>query len=302
MEKEVPKDQLLNSPKEKKEVESSGSEDEGWQTEVKTRHRFTSAQLDDLELFFKTHVRPSSEAKSVIAHKLGIQVSRVQVWLQNRRAKEKKAHLDTHRKRPSRSLSSIRRLSYMNHTTEPAKPVHPVYSPKPTASDPKLFTQTVPLSRSYSTMDPNQFSENSPYAEYFDSYSVYHNYPSDYSRPSLNYISSHRTDPTPSQAVVFSTLQTASLQPPPPPPPSQPLPPLPSQLQPHSVSPMFYPDYPSNMMDYNPPSLDYSLSYSHKSLHADASNISPFQPKPYGSKGKKADMNVYSDDGREERA
>ncbi|OAD73466.1 Homeodomain-like DNA binding domain-containing transcription factor [Phycomyces blakesleeanus NRRL 1555(-)] len=70
---------------------TSTSDDEEFQTEIKHRHRFSTSELELLEELYRRHPRPSSSEKKAMAAKLDTTPGRVQVWLQNRRAKERKA-------------------------------------------------------------------------------------------------------------------------------------------------------------------------------------------------------------------
>ncbi|KAJ2143112.1 hypothetical protein IW142_003917 [Coemansia sp. RSA 564] len=65
---------------------------------VKHRRRTTKEQLTLLELTFKTTPKPSSETRKTLATRLGMTAREVQIWFQNRRAKQKNMML---RARPS---------------------------------------------------------------------------------------------------------------------------------------------------------------------------------------------------------
>ncbi|KAJ2478893.1 hypothetical protein IWW56_003432 [Coemansia sp. RSA 2131] len=56
---------------------------------VKHRRRTTKEQLQLLELTFKTTPKPSSETRKTLATRLGMTAREVQIWFQNRRAKQK---------------------------------------------------------------------------------------------------------------------------------------------------------------------------------------------------------------------
>lgn len=57
--------------------------------EVKHRRRTSNAQLKILEEAFKTCSKPSASVRRLLAQKLNMSVRGVQIWFQNRRAKEK---------------------------------------------------------------------------------------------------------------------------------------------------------------------------------------------------------------------
>lgn len=58
--------------------------------QVKHRHRTTKEQLSLLESTFQTNPKPSSELRRSLAERLGMTPRGVQIWFQNRRAKQKK--------------------------------------------------------------------------------------------------------------------------------------------------------------------------------------------------------------------
>ncbi|KAH9972207.1 homeobox domain-containing protein, partial [Russula compacta] len=57
---------------------------------IKTRKRTTPAQLEILEGVFLTDKKPNAPRRKELAKKLKMSPREVQVWFQNRRAKEKK--------------------------------------------------------------------------------------------------------------------------------------------------------------------------------------------------------------------
>ncbi|KAI8883216.1 hypothetical protein K501DRAFT_133140, partial [Backusella circina FSU 941] len=54
------------------------------------RQRFPRDQLKALESLYNSNKKPSYEDKRRISLKYGITIKRVQIWFQNRRAKDKK--------------------------------------------------------------------------------------------------------------------------------------------------------------------------------------------------------------------
>ncbi|KAI8640545.1 DUXa-paired class homeobox protein, partial [Parasitella parasitica] len=54
------------------------------------RIRFSLEEKEVLERAFKKSKRPTNEVKQRLAQDMDTNVSRIQIWFQNRRAKEKK--------------------------------------------------------------------------------------------------------------------------------------------------------------------------------------------------------------------
>ena len=75
---------------------------------IKHRRKTTDEQRNVLEKIFRTNPRPDTNFRRVLAQELGMDSRRVQVWFQNRRAKEKKMHAT--------------KSSYRRHHTEAANP------------------------------------------------------------------------------------------------------------------------------------------------------------------------------------
>lgn len=57
---------------------------------IKRRRRLTAEETRYLQEAFCQNQRPNSENRSIIANKLGLSTRAIQIWFQNRRAKEKK--------------------------------------------------------------------------------------------------------------------------------------------------------------------------------------------------------------------
>ncbi|KAI9487762.1 MAG: hypothetical protein EXX96DRAFT_554564 [Benjaminiella poitrasii] len=70
--------------------ESSGDEEFG-QIPIRPRQRFTQQEIDMLERVYQEHERPSNDTKRELAVACNTILERIQVWYQNRRAKEKKS-------------------------------------------------------------------------------------------------------------------------------------------------------------------------------------------------------------------
>lgn len=80
-------------PQEKTESEgstSSGEYDNGYGTPVRPRKRFSLEETRILEEEFKKNSRPTAEVKKRLAEDFNTVANRIQIWFQNRRAKEKK--------------------------------------------------------------------------------------------------------------------------------------------------------------------------------------------------------------------
>ncbi|CAO3634824.1 unnamed protein product [Mucor hiemalis] len=60
-------------------------------TPIRSRIRFTLEQTKTLEETYQKNKRPSSEAKQKLALRFNTTIHRIQIWFQNRRAKEKKS-------------------------------------------------------------------------------------------------------------------------------------------------------------------------------------------------------------------
>ncbi|KAK7005643.1 hypothetical protein R3P38DRAFT_3214590 [Favolaschia claudopus] len=74
--------------------------------EVKHRKRTTSAQLKVLENIFKRDTKPNAALRTELASQLSMTARGVQVWFQNRRAKEKTKAVKTALKAPSKDSDS----------------------------------------------------------------------------------------------------------------------------------------------------------------------------------------------------
>ncbi|ELA47861.1 hypothetical protein VCUG_00703 [Vavraia culicis subsp. floridensis] len=59
------------------------------QTSKRKRTKLTEEQLGILEKSYRTNHHPPSETKESVAAKIGIPMKNVQIWFQNRRAKDK---------------------------------------------------------------------------------------------------------------------------------------------------------------------------------------------------------------------
>ncbi|ELQ75341.1 putative Homeodomain-like, Homeodomain-related, Homeobox protein, partial [Trachipleistophora hominis] len=71
------------------------------QTSKRRRTKLTEEQLNILEESYRINHHPSSEIKEAVAAKIGIPIKNVQIWFQNRRAKDKsiKEHIIAESKR-----------------------------------------------------------------------------------------------------------------------------------------------------------------------------------------------------------
>lgn len=82
--------------------QGSLSEEEEWSddaedygTPIRSRIRFSPAETKILEDTFRKNKRPSTDIKQKLAVRFETNVSRIQIWFQNRRAKEKKLKQQT---------------------------------------------------------------------------------------------------------------------------------------------------------------------------------------------------------------
>ncbi|KAH9060385.1 homeobox domain-containing protein [Lactarius deliciosus] len=103
---------------------------------IKTRKRTTPAQLEILEGVFVTDKKPNAPRRKELAKKLKMSPREVQVWFQNRRAKEKKAHgkfLPTGSSpiSPPTSALLIPSVASPSSDTAPADPLPPSASASP---------------------------------------------------------------------------------------------------------------------------------------------------------------------------
>ncbi|GAN02288.1 hypothetical protein MAM1_0020c01731 [Mucor ambiguus] len=73
---------------------------------VRPRQRFTTDETAGLEQVYRRNKRPSNEIKQRLARRFSTSVSRIQIWFQNRRAKEKKANNNTSDQRASTAAAS----------------------------------------------------------------------------------------------------------------------------------------------------------------------------------------------------
>lgn len=78
---------------------------------VRHRNKTTKMQLDKLEKTFETNTKPDTRLRRMLGDQLGMTPRRIQIWFQNRRAKEKKIAERRFRRDPSHCpLSSYLRL------------------------------------------------------------------------------------------------------------------------------------------------------------------------------------------------
>ena len=72
----------------------------------KRRKRTTAAQLALLETHFANDMLPSNETRAALADRLGMSPRRVQIWFQNKRAKNKRIQRESHRRSEDEPVSS----------------------------------------------------------------------------------------------------------------------------------------------------------------------------------------------------
>lgn len=68
---------------------------------VRPRQRFTAGETAALEQVYQRNKRPSNEIKQRLTRRFNTSVSRIQIWFQNRRAKEKKSDSSSNSQRAS---------------------------------------------------------------------------------------------------------------------------------------------------------------------------------------------------------
>ncbi|GAA5802676.1 hypothetical protein HPULCUR_008150 [Helicostylum pulchrum] len=117
-------------------------------TPVRPRQRFSTEETSILERAFKETPRPSAEIKKDLAYQFGTVPSRIQIWFQNRRAKEKKiSGISTPQTAENRQYKEDRRETPQakkprtEDGIEPIVPLRPnvYYSDSPILSGPDMF-------------------------------------------------------------------------------------------------------------------------------------------------------------------
>ncbi|CEP16163.1 hypothetical protein [Parasitella parasitica] len=81
-----------NSGSTSEQSTTTSSSDNFGQIPIRTRIRFAPEDKEVLERAYRKSKRPTNEAKQRLAEDMGTTVSRIQIWFQNRRAKEKKTN------------------------------------------------------------------------------------------------------------------------------------------------------------------------------------------------------------------
>lgn len=90
------------------EDQAEEEEYETYGTPIRPRQRFTAEETRILEDLFKSTIRPTAEAKQSLARQFGTSTQRIQIWFQNRRAKEKKNSSDSDGIKPEGESSNPR--------------------------------------------------------------------------------------------------------------------------------------------------------------------------------------------------
>uniref|UniRef100_H3AS77 HESX homeobox 1 n=1 Tax=Latimeria chalumnae TaxID=7897 RepID=H3AS77_LATCH len=67
-----------------------------WYRGRRPRTAFTHIQIETLENVFKVNSYPGIEVREELAQKLDLDEDRIQIWFQNRRAKLKRSHRESH--------------------------------------------------------------------------------------------------------------------------------------------------------------------------------------------------------------
>jgi hypothetical protein len=109
-----PVSSMVEEDSDEDDTSDSGTKDSQASGRKKKRHRTTPEQLRTLEETYEREKMPNQELRERLAKKLGMTPRRVQIWFQNKRAKEK------------RSKPSPRSSMQMHHHHQPAatNPVH----------------------------------------------------------------------------------------------------------------------------------------------------------------------------------
>ncbi|RCI04850.1 hypothetical protein CU098_012633 [Rhizopus stolonifer] len=85
-------------------LNSYSSSDDECQVPVRSRKRFRPHEISILEDMYQHCEKPSTEIKQAVASRFNTKIERIQIWFQNRRAKEKKLKTQEH---PSRGSSPV---------------------------------------------------------------------------------------------------------------------------------------------------------------------------------------------------
>ncbi len=108
-----PVSSMMEDDSDEDDSSDSGTKDSQASGRKKKRHRTTPEQLRTLEETYEREKMPNQELRERLAKKLGMTPRRVQIWFQNKRAKEK-------RSKPSPRSS----LQLHHHQPPSANPVH----------------------------------------------------------------------------------------------------------------------------------------------------------------------------------
>ncbi|KAH9993160.1 hypothetical protein BJV77DRAFT_372116 [Russula vinacea] len=238
---------------------------------IKTRKRTTPAQLEILEGVFITDKKPNAPRRKELAKKLKMSPREVQVWFQNRRAKEKKsfAKKDPSPTSPTASTSLASSTAPITTDVSPspeaaadvlADPVPPQSSASPvTKIEPQTPEPSPRPSQSASWQSPPVPSP--PSNDSFDQLQQHHATPT-------------RSPPEPSPAVYGlrrSSLPVLSLVPPQEPPPQS----LPSS----NLSPHMQQEPSPHQHNYNlPPSFPSAVLSPHMLQHRRSTGALPGHP------------------------
>ncbi|KAI8380811.1 hypothetical protein BD560DRAFT_365393 [Blakeslea trispora] len=97
--------------------------------EIKHRRRTSRAQFKVLEKTFLENPKPNAIVRRWLAQKLSMTPRGVQVWFQNRRAKEKTANIKKMDKKPQADIQEDTRQAYpmsAQHSVTPSSPEHSI--------------------------------------------------------------------------------------------------------------------------------------------------------------------------------
>ncbi|KAI8985216.1 hypothetical protein BDB01DRAFT_103457 [Pilobolus umbonatus] len=147
------------------------SENEYAQLPIKSRRRFSSKEQTILEKSYDSCRRPTLDVKKALASKLETTPKRIQIWFQNRRAKEKKSSSDSKPSEGNKSDKSSRRSSLQTEAASSEKTAKPISLSKSKVALPSH--RYYMSSGSYSMGSVPTYSHQASYPMYYSSESPF---------------------------------------------------------------------------------------------------------------------------------